>query len=178
MWNIVLYIFIGMVFAFFFKLIVGLVSGGIAFLFMSLLGFKDRKIDLLIIKHPKLFFGYGVLLNTTIGVVYSIFIALITLYFIINGGNRWVLMGLSIIWGFSLLRGAEAYHGVLLTSCLGGLIAFYIGLGIFGSALVWFIVATISLAYYFGRIDVVRQQMIESGEIELLNELENSPNED
>lgn len=164
MLNLIEYVVIGMVVAFAFKFVVGLLTVGVGVAVMALMGFKERRIEMLFLKHTKVFFAYGVLLNTTIGVVYCMVIALITLGFINEkSANAWIYKALSFAWALTILRGADLFRGILLSSCLGGLVLVYVGFGILAPVVTWVLVAIVSLAYYFGRIEVAKHQFIRSG---------------
>lgn len=172
MWDLILYVGVACFISWIFKLAVGLLSGLVGMIAMFLLGLKsgfksDRMEALMLLRYPKTFFGYGVFVHATVGSLYALIIVLFTGYHVHeNGGSLWLYIPLSFLWGLSLLNGAEAYRGTLLSSCLLGLILAYIGLGFLGPFVAWPLVLIASLFYYFGRIDLLKQQLLEAGEYE------------
>jgi hypothetical protein len=157
--DIILYIISAMLIAFIFKFSIGLITSAIAFLFMAILGFKEKKIEFFLEKYPKIFITYNVILNVVIGVFYYAIILNITISFISKGGNHLVYMILSIIWGISILSGATGFAGILFLTCPVSLIFDYVGIGgIVG--FLWIAVIIASLAYYYGRVDAIKERMI------------------
>lgn len=171
--NFIFYVVIAAAAAFVFKMIVGIGFSLLGLLIMLLLGFKERRIELLIVKHPKVFVTYGTLANAIIGVVYSFIIFLVSSYFIyVRGGPYWLYVILSFIWAFTLINGAQSFHGTLLASCFGSLLLFYLGFLIFAPIVAWILVTIGALFYGYGRADMLREQMIQSGDYQqLLQEL-------
>jgi hypothetical protein len=168
MLTIIGYIILAVFIAFVFKFIVGLVELAVVFLLFLVSGFSKQhegqdsgdRLAMLLDQHPKVFFTYRIFFLTTIGVLYALIIADVTFQFISGGGNVWVYSILSLIWGFSLLNQTEAFHGVLLSSCLLSLVLIHLGFGILAVLAVWLLTILVSLGYYYGRIDVLRQQML------------------
>jgi hypothetical protein len=156
--DIILYIISAMIIAFIFKFSIGLITSAIAFLFMAILGFKEKKIELVLEKYPKIFITYSVLLNVLIGIFYYAIILTVTISFISKGGNHLVYMILSLIWGISILTGATGFFGILFLTCPISLIFDYLGIGNIVGFL-WIAVIIASLAYYYGRVDIIKEQM-------------------
>lgn len=135
-----------------------LISGILALILGFILKINVNELDEVFVKHPKKFYLYGTILNATIGVIYSLIIAYTTYYFIFNyGGNYWLYVILSLLWGFTIIFKAETYHSVLLSSCLGSLILLYLGLGIWGMVTVWLVTIVGFYAYFAGGINMLNE---------------------
>jgi hypothetical protein len=165
---IVLYVLSAVFISFVFKFIVGLIEFVVLGLLFAIVGLTkshrgrsiEDRIAILWEQHPKMCFTYTILQRATIGAWYSLIIANLTFQFIDLGGNRWVYTILSLIWGLTLLNYAEAFQGILLSSCLLSLILLHLGFGILGVLAVWLLTILISVGYYHGRIDILREQMM------------------
>ena len=168
MLMIIGYVLLAVFIAFVFRFIVGLLEMFVLFLLFVISGFNKKyegkdsgdRLAMLLDQHPKIFFSYRILFLTTVGAWYALIIAGVTFQFISGGGNVWVYTVLSLIWAFSLLNHTEAFHGILLSSCLVSLILVHLGFGILEVFAVWLLTILISLGYYYGRIDILRQQMM------------------
>lgn len=162
--DFIRYLVVAGIIAFVFKLTMSLFGAGVAWLVFTLFGLKNRDPDVVLLEHPKKFVTYGVFLNTTIGVVYAIIIEIVTEWWIYDrGGASWLYRTLSFVWAVSVITGAEAFVGTLLTSCFVTLLLLWFRLGMFAPLLTWFIVGGFALAYYIGRADVIREQMRDMG---------------
>lgn len=161
--GILYYLICAMFTAWVYKSVVGLLSGAVAFVFMLIFKIKADEVDYFFVKHPKKLMAYSVLLNTTIGTIYSAIIAYFTLIFIgsFPGINYWAFTGLSLFWGLTIVAGSQAMNGTLLSSCLLSLILIYFGFGYWGPIITFILISLASMAYFFGRADVVKDNFEE-----------------
>jgi hypothetical protein len=159
MLNLFLYLIAAGIIAGVFKFAMGLITLVIAAPLLALLGARGMDLDELLAKHPKKFVTYGVVLNTTIGVLYAIVIISVTGYWIAErGGNLRLYQVLSLFWGASLITRAESYFGTLFCSCVGTILLVYLTFGRYAPIIAWIVVAVASAMYSYGRIDVLKQQ--------------------
>lgn len=159
MLNLILYLIVASILAGVFKLLVGLLTMVIAVPLLALLGARGMELDQLFAKHPKKFITYGVLLNATIGVLYALVILTVTAYWITErGASLRLYQGFSVLWGATLITRAESYHGTLFWSCVGTIGLVYLTFGYYAPFIAWICVVIASAMYYYGRIDMLRQQ--------------------
>lgn len=145
--------------AWLYKFVAGFFFGILTYLTFFAFGLSGKSPDEAFIERPKRFFLTGILNHATIGALYSLFIFYVTVYYqLYYGGNYWFYIITSVLWSTTIISGASAFYGVLLATCTLGLISIWLGFGIIGLIIVWIATVLISIAYYFGRIDVIKEQ--------------------
>lgn len=141
MWNLVAYVVLAFL---------------ISSLFYLAFGLSRPIVGRLLFRSRRAFFGYGVLVSTTVGGLYAAAIVLFTSGHVLRtGGSLWLYVPLSFVWGATLFRRAGSYQGVALASCMLGLLLSHAGLGILGPVVAWPMVAAVSLFYHLGGLWLV-----------------------
>lgn len=155
--NIFLYIVLAGIIAWVFKMATALISALVALIIGLIFRLKLDKINELFLKHPKIFLAYGVISNAIIGFVYSYVILYSTglFYSYTHAKPWWLFLVFSVIWGATVIYGAENFHGILFfTTVLSILSIYLLNAVVFGPPLVLLVVIVIGMAYYYGRVDM------------------------
>jgi hypothetical protein len=151
-----LYVIIGGVAGAIFKWIASLVElifiFGIAGILTGFKGSIDERMEL----HPKRFFFVVLLKNVVVGTINVLMIYIITFNFMYSvHGNYWLYVIASIFWSFLLLGYTPAFIGMYFMTSTVSLILMWVGFSILAPMIVAPLTFFISLAYYYGRINVV-----------------------
>ncbi len=154
-----LYIVMAMVTAWVFKIAAGIIFGIPTFIFSLLLGLQGIEIDEAFERHPRRFVLLGILNHSIIGAFYGFVIFLVTVnYLLYYGGNFWLYAITSVLWSLTIISGASAFYGTILAPCTLGLILAWLGFSFLGPIIIWVITILISIPYYMGRIDILKEQ--------------------
>jgi hypothetical protein len=158
--DILLFVICAGVTAFIFKFMVGLITQGVVFVVMAIHGLRGKRLDLLLENHPMKCIAYLIILNTAIGAAYCTIIIATVIGFIKKGASihPWAYIILSVAWGITIINGAEYFRIVLLSSCVLPIIFFYCGLYKY-LLFLWLLISVISFAYYYGKVEVIKQKM-------------------
>lgn len=163
MLTYIIYLFIAMLTAWIFKTAAGLILGIPGFLIMYLLGLKkgDSE-DEIFERHPRRFILYGILNHSIVGAAYGIVIFLVTVNYLLHyGGNFWLYAITSVLWSITIVSGASVYYGTMLAPCTIGLILAWLGFSFLGPVVMWIVTLVVSIPYYMGRVDVLKEQQRE-----------------
>ncbi|WP_404331586.1 hypothetical protein [Mesobacillus maritimus] len=159
MLNFIYYVGIGIISGWLFKYVAAVIEAFFIFGFYGVLtGFKGDNFDERVTLFPKKFVFSLVTKNVMIGTLNAIMIFIVTAYFLQEtGANLWLYIGLSVIWSLFI----QSYHNdfplmFFMTSTVT-LILYWVGFGILATITVPVIVLITSLAYYFGRVEVIME---------------------
>lgn len=153
------YVAIGGVAGWIFKWIAALVESIFVFGITGLLtGFK-KSIDERMELYPKRFFFVLLLKNVIVGSINATMIYIITFNYLFNvDGNYWLYVIASIFWSFLILGYTPAFTGMYFMTSTVSLILMWVGFSILAPLIIAPITFIISLAYYYGRINVILEE--------------------
>lgn len=159
MLSFLLYLVIAAVAGWIFKFIAGLVEALFIFGVLGVLtGFKgtlEERMEL----YPKRVFFILLLKNVIVGSLNALMIFIVTYNFMFNvNGNYWLYVIASVLWSFSILGYAQTFIGVFIFTSTISLILMWFGFSILAPLIIAPITFIISLAYYYGRINVILEE--------------------
>ncbi|WP_042375290.1 hypothetical protein [Neobacillus jeddahensis] len=145
----------GAIFKWVAALLEGIFIGGISGL---LTGFKSTIAERMEY-YPKRFFFILLLKNVIVGSINALMIYIITFNFMFQfDGNYWVYVIASIFWSFLLLGYTPSFVGMYFMTSTVSLILMWVGFSILAPLIIAPITFIISLAYYYGRINVILEE--------------------
>jgi hypothetical protein len=159
--SFLLYAVIGGVAGWIFKWVAALVEGFFIFVVVGVLpGFKGSTEERME-SYPKRFFFVLLLKNVIIGSINALMIYKITFNYMFNvQGYYWLYVIASIFWSFLLLGYTPAFTCMYFMTSTISLILMWVGFSIAAPLIVAPITFIISLAYYYGRINVVLEEQL------------------
>ncbi|MGX1402373.1 hypothetical protein AB7M70_011846 [Bradyrhizobium japonicum] len=106
--------------------------------------------------YPKRMFFLILLKNVVVGSINALMIYIITFNFMLYyNGNYWVYVIASVFWSFLILSYTPAFVGMYFMTSTVSLVLMWMGFSILAPLVVAPITFIISLAYYYGRINVI-----------------------
>jgi hypothetical protein len=142
-----------------FKWVASLVELFFMFVVTGLLtGFKGQMEERME-NYPKRFFFVLLLKNVIVGSINAIMIYVVTFNFMYQvDGNYWLYVMTSIFWSFLLLGYTPSFAGMYFMTSTVSLILMWVGFSILAPLIVAPLTFIISLAYYYGRINVILEE--------------------
>jgi hypothetical protein len=154
-----LYLVIGGVAGVIFKWIASLVELFFLFGIGGVLTKFSTSIDEKIEMYPKRMFFVILLNNVTIGSINALMIFIITFNFMLKfNGNFWLYVITSIFWSLLILSYTPTFVGMYFMTSTVSLILMWLGFSIIAQLIIAPITFIVSLAYYYGRINVVLEE--------------------
>lgn len=151
-----LYAVIGGVAGWVFKWIAALIElimiYGVGGMLTGFKGYLEDKMD----AYPKRMFFVILLKNVIVGSINALMIYIITFNFMYQyNGNYWLYVIASIYWSYLIIGYTPSFTWMYIMTSTVSLILMWVGFSILAPLIVAPITFIISLAYYYGRINVV-----------------------
>jgi hypothetical protein len=154
--NFIIYVVIGMIASWLFKLIAGVLELIMIFPFF---GRSDEAFERSFQHKPKSFLTVLISKNIIIGLANATMIFMITANFLqMRGGNLWLYIVLSIIWSLFIISFNGAFRGIYFFTSTVTLSLYWLSFGSLAWIIVGFLTFVISVSYYFGKVKVIREQ--------------------
>lgn len=154
-----LYAIIGGIAGSIFKWVAALVEVFFIFVFSGILTGFIGSIEERMESYPKRFFFSLLLKNVIVGSINALMIYIITFNYMYQvQGNYWLYVIASIFWSFLILGYTPAFQGMYFMTSMVSLILMWVGFSFLAPLIIAPITFIISLAYYYGRINVVLEQ--------------------
>jgi hypothetical protein len=165
MWLFIGFLIVGAISGWIFKLVAAIFESIIIF---PLFGFRGQSLGNAFLTKPKRLITVVIFKNVIIGLVNSLMILTVCYRFVVEyEGNYWLYFSLGVLWSLFIITDKSAFSGVFFWPSTVNFVLMWFGFGLISIIVVGLLTFAISLAYYYGRIEMMRQMYQDDDVIEV-----------